>query len=182
MEKQQENTFVQGKILQPLIVFALPVLFTLFLQAMYGAVDLLIVAYNLIGCIFRGLGDSRTPLLTVAIACVCNIAGDLLLCAGLGLGTAGAAIATVAAQVVSVVVSLAVIRKKELPFEMHRTDIRLHGKTLRRTAGLGAPIALQDLLVSVSFLIILYWPSSTPWALRRRQAWAWPRKSAPLLC
>ena len=53
------------------------------------------------------------------------------------------------------VVSLAVIRKKELPFEMHRTDIRLHGKTLRRMAGLGAPIALQDLLVSVSFLIIL---------------------------
>lgn len=90
-----------------------------------------------------------------AIACVCNIAGDLLLCAGLGLGTAGAAIATVAAQVVGVVVSLAVIRKKELPFEMHRTDIRIHGKTLRRMAGLGAPIALQDLLVSVSFLIIL---------------------------
>ena len=120
-----------------------------------GAGMLVIVAYNLIGCIFRGLGDSRTPLLTVAIACACNIAGDLLLCAGLGLGTAGAAIATVAAQVVSVVVSLAVIRKKELPFEMHRTDIRIHGKTLRRMAGLGAPIALQDLLVSVSFLIIL---------------------------
>lgn len=120
-----------------------------------GAGMPVIVAYNLIGCIFRGLGDSRTPLLTVAIACVCNIAGDLLLCAGLGLGTAGAAIATVAAQVVSVVVSLAVIRKKELPFEMHRTDIRIHGKTLRRMAGLGAPIALQDLLVSVSFLIIL---------------------------
>ena len=120
-----------------------------------GAGMLVIVAYNLIGCIFRGLGDSRTPLLTVAIACACNIAGDLLLCAGLGLGTAGAAIATVAAQVVSMVVSLAVIRKKELPFEMHRTDIRIHGKTLRRMAGLGAPIALQDLLVSVSFLIIL---------------------------
>lgn len=67
-----------------------------------GAGMPVIVAYNLIGCIFRGLGDSRTPLLTVAIACVCNIAGDLLLCAGLGLGTAGAAIATVAAQVVSV--------------------------------------------------------------------------------
>lgn len=262
MEKTQETSFTQGKILRPLIVFALPVLFALFLQAMYGAVDLLIVgkfassadvsavstgsqimmtltnlvssfamgttillgqqigcgerknggrtvgtaivlfsliavamticlvlfapqisrvmnapveafaktvsyvricgagmlvivAYNLIGCIFRGLGDSRTPLLTVAIACVCNIAGDLALCAGLGLGTVGAAIATVAAQVVSVVVSLVVIRKKELPFEMHRTDIRIHGKTLRRMAGLGAPIALQDLLVSISFLIIL---------------------------
>ena len=60
-----------------------------------------------------------------------------------------------AAQVVSVVVSLAVIRKKKLPFEMHRTDIRVHGKTLHRMVGLGAPIALQDLLVSVSFLIIL---------------------------
>lgn len=46
-----------------------------------GSGMLVIIAYNLIGCIFRGLGDSRTPLVTVAIACVCNIAGDLLLCA-----------------------------------------------------------------------------------------------------
>ena len=116
---------------------------------------LVIVAYNLIGCIFRGLGDSRTPLLTVAIACVCNIAGDLLLCAGFHLGTEGAAIATVFAQVVSVVVSYLVIRKKELPFEMKRNDLKMHGWTLKKMIGLGAPIALQDLLVSISFLIIL---------------------------
>ena len=110
---------------------------------------LVIVAYNLIGCIFRGLGDSRTPLLTVAIACVCNIAGDLLLCAGFRLGTEGAAIATVFAQVVSVVVSYLVIRKKELPFEMKRNDLKMHGWTLKKMIGLGAPIALQDLLVSI---------------------------------
>ena len=259
---EKNNTFTQGKILKPLILFALPVLLALFLQAMYGAVDLLIVgkfassadvsavstgsqimmtltnlvssfamgttvllgqqigcgerkqggrtvgtaivmftvialvmtavlvifapqvssimnapeeafdktvayvricgggmlvivAYNLIGCIFRGIGDSRTPLLTVAIACVFNIAGDLILCAGFKMGTAGAAFATVLAQIISVIVSFGVIRKKELPFEMRRTDIGVHGRTLRKMVGLGAPIALQDLLVSISFLIIL---------------------------
>ena len=237
---EKNNTFTQGRILKPLILFALPVLLALFLQAMYGAVDLLIVgkfassadvsavstgsqimmtltnlvssfamgttvllgqqigcgerkqggrtvgtaivmftvialvmtavlvifapqvssimnapeeafdktvaymricgggmlvivAYNLIGCIFRGIGDSRTPLFTVAVACF----------------------ATVFAQVISVIVSFGVIRKKELPFEMHKTDIGVHGRTLRKMVGLGAPIALQDLLVSISFLIIL---------------------------
>ena len=71
-----------------------------------GSGMLVIVAYNLIGCIFRGLGDSRTPLMTVAVACVFNIAGDLILCAGFHLGTSGAAIATVAAQIISVIVSM----------------------------------------------------------------------------
>lgn len=120
-----------------------------------GGGMLVIVAYNLIGCIFRGIGDSRTPLFTVAVACVFNIAGDLILCAGFKMGTSGAAFATVFAQVISVIVSFGVIRKKELPFEMYKTDIGVHGRTLRKMVGLGAPIALQDLLVSISFLIIL---------------------------
>lgn len=120
-----------------------------------GGGMLVIVAYNLIGCIFRGIGDSRTPLFTVAIACVCNIVGDLILCAGFKMGTEGAAFATVFAQVISVIVSFGVIRKKDLPFEMHKTNIGVHGQTLRKMIGLGAPIALQDLLVSISFLIIL---------------------------
>ena len=120
-----------------------------------GGGMLVIVAYNLIGCIFRGIGDSRTPLFTVAVACVFNIAGDLILCAGFKMGTSGAAFATVFAQIISVIVSFGVIRKKELPFEMNKTDIGVHGRTLRKMVGLGAPIALQDLLVSISFLIIL---------------------------
>lgn len=120
-----------------------------------GGGMLVIVAYNLIGCIFRGIGDSRTPLFTVAVACVFNIAGDLILCAGFKMGTSGAAFATVFAQIISVIVSFGVICKKELPFEMHKTDIGVHGWTLRKMVGLGAPIALQDLLVSISFLIIL---------------------------
>lgn len=259
---ERNTTFTEGKILQPLILFAMPVLFALFLQAMYGAVDLLvvgkfassadvsavstgsqimmtltnliscfamgttvllgqligcgkkeeggkavgtamvmfagialvmtvllvcfapqissimhapkeafdktaayvricgcgmivIVAYNLISCIFRGIGDSKMPLFTVAIACVCNIAGDLVLCAGFHMGTTGAACATVFAQVVSVVVSFGFIRKKQLPFVFKKENVRIHKDLLKKMASLGAPIALQDLLVSISFLIIL---------------------------
>ena len=91
-----------------------------------GSGMLVIVAYNLIGCIFRGLGDSRTPLMTVAVACVFNIAGDLILCVGFHLGTSGAAIATVAAQIISVIVSMIAIRKKELPFTLQRNDLKLN--------------------------------------------------------
>lgn len=259
---ENNTSFTQGKILKPLILFAFPVLLALFLQAMYGAVDLLIVgkfatsadvsavstgsqimttltnlvssfamgttillgqqigsgkkeeggrsvgtaiimfmiiafilsvlmvlfspqistlmnapqeafnktvdyiricgggmivivAYNLIGCIFRGLGDSKTPLITVMIACVFNILGDLFLCAGLHMGTKGAAIATVMAQVISVIISLFIISKKELPFTFNKHSLRIHKGYLFKMIGFGAPIALQDLLVSVSFLIIL---------------------------
>ena len=113
-----------------------------------------IIAYNLIGSVFRGIGDSRTPLITVAIACACNIAGDLVLVAGFHLGAAGAAAATVAAQAVSVAISLALIRRRPLPFAMKRADLRFDGKIIGRVTLLGLPIALQDLLVGVSFLII----------------------------
>lgn len=113
-----------------------------------------IVAYNLVGSIFRGIGDSKIPLLTVAIACVINIVGDLALVAGFGMGAAGAAIATVAAQAVSVVLSLLIIRKRELPFRLEKADIRPVGQHIGATLRLGVPIALQDLLVSVSFLAI----------------------------
>lgn len=120
-----------------------------------GGGMVVIVAYNLIGCIFRGLGDSRTPLVTVAIACVCNIFGDLLLCGIFNMGTTGAAIATVFAQLVSVGVSLWLISKKELPFAVKKENLRVHRGYLKQMVTFGAPIALQDLLVSVSFLIIL---------------------------
>ncbi len=120
-----------------------------------GLGSVFIIAYNLIGSIFRGIGDSRTPLMTVLIACVCNIAGDLLLVAVFRMGTAGAALATVFAQAVSVVISLAVLRKRELPFQFSRADIRFRGAVIRKVTSLGLPIALQDLLVGISFLVLL---------------------------
>ena len=113
-----------------------------------------IIAYNLIGSVFRGIGDSRTPLITVAIACACNIAGDLALVAGLHMGAAGAAIATVAAQAVSVVISLLLIRRRRLPFHLERRHVYFNGAVIRRVVKLGLPIAVQDLLVGISFLVI----------------------------
>lgn len=120
-----------------------------------GGGMIIIIAYNMIGSIFRGIGDSSTPLVAVAIACVGNIGGDLLMVAGFGMGAAGAAIATVASQALSVVISLWLISKKELPFEFHRKYIRKDETIMKRVMKIGAPIALQDFLVSVSFLVIL---------------------------
>lgn len=115
---------------------------------------LFIVAYNVLGSIFRGIGDSKTPLVTVAIACVFNIIGDLLLVAGFHLQAAGAAIATISAQALSVIISLLIIRKKELPFPFAKDNIRFHRELILKTIKLGAPIALQDCLVTLSFLVI----------------------------
>lgn len=119
-----------------------------------GIGTVFIVAYNVIGAIFRGIGDSNTPLLTVAIACVINIVGDLVLVGVFHMGAAGAAIATVSAQAVSVIVSLALIRRKELPFAFHRFYIRFDPVYVRAILRVGIPIALQELLVQFSFLFI----------------------------
>ncbi len=123
--------------------------------AICGGGTLFITAYNLLGSIFRGIGDSKTPLLTVAIACAANILGDLLLVAVFDLGSTGAAIATVFAQGISVVLSLLIVHKKELPFAFSLKDIRPNAVYIKKTLRLGAPIALQDLLVSASFLVLL---------------------------
>jgi putative MATE family efflux protein len=112
-----------------------------------------IVAYNLISGIFRGLGNSKLPLVFVAIACVVNIFGDLLLVAVFKMDTAGAAIATVAAQAVSVVLSLLIIRKQDLPFHISRKDICFNSEVLRFVR-IGMPIALQELLTQFSFLAL----------------------------
>ena len=153
-------------VLSIIMVFAAPVMAEL-MQAPAEALDktvtyiticsagaVFIVAYNLVGSIFLGIGDATMPLITVAIACVLNIIGDLVLMALLQMGTAGAAIATVAAQAVSVVLSLVLIRRRELPFTLRAKDLRPKGTWIRQILLLGIPIALQDLLVNISFLTI----------------------------
>ena len=120
-----------------------------------GLGSLFIISYNLIGSIFRGIGDSKTPLMTVLIACLCNIAGDLVLVAVFHMGTAGAAIATVAAQAISVIASLFILRRRGLPFQFKKEDLCFSGDIIRKVTLLGVPIALQDLLVGISFLVLL---------------------------
>ena len=116
---------------------------------------LFIAGYNVLASLFRGMGDSRTPFLAVLIACVTNIFGDLALVAGLRMGSVGAALATVLSQGFSVVICLPIIRQRGLPFDFSRRHVGFHGDVIRQTVRLGAPIALQDLLVSVSFLGIV---------------------------
>ena len=111
-----------------------------------GIGSIVIIGYNLIGSIFRGIGDSRTPLITVLIACICNIAGDLMLVKGFGMGAAGAAAATVIAQLISVVISCFLIRRKKLPFDFNRSSLKLNVDIIGKIVALGTPIALQDLL------------------------------------
>lgn len=112
-----------------------------------------IVAYNLMAAIFRGLGDSRSPLLFVLVACIVNIVGDLLLVAGFKMDAAGAALATVLAQAVSVVFAIVILLKKDLPFSIKKADFRFNVQC-RRFLAIGLPLALQEFLTQLSFLAL----------------------------
>lgn len=118
-----------------------------------GCGILFIVAYNVLSAVFRGLGDSRSPLLFVLVACLVNVAGDLVLVAGLHLDATGAALATVLAQAVSVVCALAILRRKKLPFTFRKSDVRLN-EQCRRFLTIGLPLALQEFLTQLSFLAL----------------------------
>jgi putative MATE family efflux protein len=120
-----------------------------------GGGALFIVAYNAIGSIFRGMGDSRTPLIAVAIACVANIAGDLLLVARFGMGTRGAALATIFSQGLSVAICLPLIGNGKQGTKFKPKDLRIQPALAKKTLAYGLPLALQDGLVSISFLAII---------------------------
>ena len=256
----QENTFLKGKILPPLIKFALPLMLSQLLQALYGAVDLIVVghysttadfsavstgsqlmqgvtgiiiglttgvtvligqaigagdkkragavcagmikllvilsvflsvilvvlapgalkimqippqaepagvqyiricaagtvfisAYNAVSGLFRGVGNSKMPLIFILIACLVNILGDLLLVGMFNMGAAGAAYATVAAQAVSVIFSAIYIIKGGLPFKITKESFKAK-RSVVNILKTGTPIALQDFLTRVSFLIL----------------------------
>lgn len=122
--------------------------------AICGGGSLFIVAYNVLGSIFRGLGDSRTPLITVAIACVLNIIGDLIFVAVFDMGAKGAALATVLSQALSVAISFVFISRINLPFKFRINYIKYDSAIISRLMRLGLPLALQEFLVGISFLII----------------------------
>lgn len=119
-----------------------------------GGGIIFIIGYNLISSIFRGIGNARLPLVFVGIACVINIFADLLFVAVFHWDVAGAALATVMAQAVSLVMSLLVCRKLDLPFSLHRSDIRF-SREVKSFLLLGLPIAFQELLTQFSFMCLL---------------------------
>ena len=112
-----------------------------------------ITAYNIISAIFRGLGDSKSPMYFIAVACAANIALDYLFMGALHLGPAGAALGTTLSQAISVAVSLTVIlKRRSMPLE--KDDFRPRRPVMGKLLGIGVPIALQDGLIQVAFIVI----------------------------
>lgn len=147
-----------------MVFFAHPI--SVLMQAPVEAVDLtssyvricgggifFIVAYNLLSAIFRGLGDSKSPLLFVLVACIVNVIGDLVLVAGFHMDASGAAIATVTAQALSVVLAVMLLVKKDLPFKITKKDFRLNLQC-QKFLKIGLPLALQEFLTQISFLAL----------------------------
>lgn len=113
-----------------------------------------IIGYNALSGILRGLGNSKAPLLFIAVACVINITVDLILVGGFHMGALGAAIATVAAQAISVIIGIIFIKKTGFAFKFNRSHIKIKSEKAKKIFKLGLPIALQDGLINISFIII----------------------------
>ncbi len=110
--------------------------------------------YNMLAGILRGMGDSKSPLLYVAASTVVNIIGDIVLVAGVGLGAAGAAIATVFAQLLCMLFAIFHVMRRSFPFDFRLKSYRLVKEDAGALIRTGMPIALQQAMVVFSFIII----------------------------
>ncbi len=113
----------------------------------------LITAYNIISSIFRGMGDSKSPMYFIAVACAANIALDYLFMGAMGLGPAGAALGTTLAQAVSVVTALIAIRRRR-SIALSKSDLRPQSGVMGQILSIGVPVALQDGLIQIAFILI----------------------------
>lgn len=132
-------------------------------QALEGTIDYLticfmgipfITAYNIISSIFRGLGDSKSPMYFIAIACAANIGLDYAFMGALHLGPAGAALGTTLSQAVSVVVSIIVVRRARAGSRLKKEDFKPKRDVMESLLRIGIPIAVQDGLIQVAFIVI----------------------------
>lgn len=132
-------------------------------EAIPGTVDYLVIcfmgipfitAYNIISAIFRGLGNSRSPMIFIAIACAANILLDVLFMGTFQMGPAGAALGTTLSQAISVVISLVMIRRYHLGITFRKEYLKPRGDMIRKLLRIGVPIALQDGFIQVAFLTI----------------------------
>lgn len=112
-----------------------------------------ITAYNVISSIFRGMGDSRSPMYFIAVACAANIALDLLFMGALDMGPVGAALGTTLSQAISVAVSLVMLLRRG-GIKLSRADLRPQRDIIGDMLKIGVPIALQDGLIQIAFILI----------------------------
>ncbi len=113
-----------------------------------------ITAYNIISSVFRGLGDSKSPMYFIAIACVANIGLDYLFIGALDMGPAGAALGTTVAQTISVAVSLVMILRSKSGIRLQKRDLKPDRSTMGGILKIGIPVALQDGFVQIAFLVV----------------------------
>lgn len=113
-----------------------------------------ITGYNIISSIFRGMGDSRSPMYFIGIACVANIVLDYLFIGVFKLGAAGAALGTTLSQTISVIVSLTFIRKRKMGISLSLKDLKPKTAVIINLLKVGIPVALQDGFIQISFLVI----------------------------
>ena len=113
-----------------------------------------ITAYNIISAIFRGMGDSKTPMFFIAVACAANIGLDYLFIGFLRLGPAGAALGTTLAQAISVAVALVTVKKRKLGLALTKADFKPQRRLMAPILKVGLPIALQDGLIQIAFILI----------------------------
>lgn len=113
-----------------------------------------ITAYNIISAIFRGMGDSKTPMFFIAVACAANIGLDYLFIGFLHLGPAGAALGTTLAQAISVAVALVTVKKRRLGLALTKADFKPQRRLMAPILKVGLPIALQDGLIQIAFILI----------------------------
>lgn len=113
-----------------------------------------IIGYNAISGIFRGMGDSKTPLVFVGIACLVNIILNLILVAILDMGPKGSALSTFIAQGIAFLLSFFYLKNKGLNLKIKKEYFRINRQISGNIFKVGIPLALQDALVSLSFLII----------------------------
>lgn len=132
-------------------------------EAIPGTIDYLticfigipfITAYNIISSIFRGMGDSKSPMYFIAVACAANIGLDYLFMGPLHMGPAGATLGTTLSQAISVITSLAVIFRRKSGISVTKNDFRPQHTVMGKILKIGFPIALQDGLIQISFIVI----------------------------
>lgn len=132
------------------------------IDAVNGTINYLIVcfigipfitAYNILSSIFRGMGDSKSPMYFILIACIANIGLDFLFMGIFNLGPVGAALGTTISQAISVIISLIIISKRK-SLSLSKESFKPSKEIMTNILKIGAPVAFQDGLIQISFIII----------------------------
>ena len=113
-----------------------------------------ITAYNILSAVFRGMGDSKSPMYFIAAACIANILLDYLFIGGLGMGAAGAALGTTLSQTISVAAALWVMRRRGTRIRFTVSSLRPRWEVMKGLLGIGVPVALQDGFIQMAFIVI----------------------------